>query len=79
MRMGPITGSIGESWPLFVPFDDDPVSCPPGDSHGTGCQNFLRVGGGAGWELVYPDDAPWARRTMGYRVQVRLVKSPPWV
>jgi hypothetical protein len=44
MRMGPITGSIGESWPLFVPFDDDSVSCPPGDSHGAGCQNFLRVG-----------------------------------
>jgi hypothetical protein len=40
MRMGPITGSIGESWPLFVPFDDDPVSCPLGDSHGAGCQNF---------------------------------------
>jgi hypothetical protein len=30
MRIGPITGSIGKSWPLFVAFDDDSVSCPPG-------------------------------------------------
>jgi hypothetical protein len=44
MRSGPITGSIGESWPLFVPFDDDPASCPLGISHGAGCQNFVTVG-----------------------------------
>ena len=25
MRMGPITGSIGESWPLFVPSDERAV------------------------------------------------------
>jgi len=30
MRMGPITGSIGESWPLVVPFDEHAFLCPPG-------------------------------------------------
>jgi len=51
-------GGYGEEWsthgidrrglPLLVPVDEYPVSCPLGDSNGARCQNFLRVGGGAG-------------------------------
>jgi hypothetical protein len=79
MRMGPITGSIGESWPLFVPLEDDPVSCPLDDSEGIKGVNFLALGVTTGCALVYPCDAPCARRTIAYRVPVRWRESPPWV
>jgi hypothetical protein len=45
MRIGPITGSIGKSWPLFVAFDDDPVSCSPGRSPWRRVPEFFKGGG----------------------------------
>ena len=45
MRIGPITGLIGKSWPLFVAFDDDSVSCPPGRPRGHQNREFSDGGG----------------------------------
>jgi hypothetical protein len=44
MRIGPITGSIGESWPLLVPVDEHTVSSPPGRPRGHQIAEFFYGG-----------------------------------
>ena len=55
---------------LRVPFDEHPVSDPPGGHPGVGAQNFLTVGGRMACAWVDPRDVPSARRTIVYRTQV---------